>query len=162
VTRRLSVPTEHFDGPLYRQGAVLVTGGSGFIGTHLISALLEAGAHVVNIDIKAPVLAEHTRCWVQCDLGDEAAVRTIVVRERPVLIYNLAAHARLDGTAEDMRINVVGVQSLVQAMAALPAMPLMVQASTMVVAGSNADNFDPTVFDPQFGLYAQSKVEARS
>ncbi len=156
----MSVISERVGGPCYRQGPVLVTGGSGFIGTHLVAALLDAGAKVINLDINPPVLAEQASCWVKCDLADLAAVHSLVAREQPALIYNLAAHARLDGTYEDMRINVEGVKNIFAAVETLPNMPLVIQASTMVVAGAGTGNFDPKIFEPQFGLYAQSKVEA--
>lgn len=37
----------------------LVTGGSGFIGTHLIEQLLKRGYEVVNVDIAPPKLQAH-------------------------------------------------------------------------------------------------------
>lgn len=138
----------------------MVTGGSGFIGTHLISALLERGARVINLDVRPPYLPEQEPYWTKCDLLDRHAVAELITRERPVLIYNLAAHARLDGTAEEMRVNVDGVDALLDAIGQLNEEPLLVHASTMVVAGPNRDTFDPTVYDPQFGLYAESKVKS--
>jgi nucleoside-diphosphate-sugar epimerase len=145
--------------PLYSKGTVLVTGGSGFIGTHLVSALADVGATIVNLDVRAP-LPEHRAYWVKCDLNDQNAVARLVAQTKPVLIYNLAAHARLDGTAKDMQVNVEGVRNLIAATAGMSPMPLLVQASTMVVAGVLHEGFDPQKFEPQFGLYAESKVDA--
>jgi nucleoside-diphosphate-sugar epimerase len=148
------------DSPLYRQGTVLITGGSGFIGTHLVSAMVSAGARVINFDTRAPSKPEQNSVWVQGDLTDQDQVNALIARERPVLIYNLAAHARLDGTAADMRVNVIGVKNLISALETLEIDGLLIQASTIAVAGANTDNFDPTKFEPQYGLYAESKVEA--
>jgi nucleoside-diphosphate-sugar epimerase len=146
--------------PLYLKGPVFVTGGSGFIGTHLISALIAKGAKVVNIDLRAPFLPEHAPFWEKADLLDPVGLKALISRDRPAIIYNLAAHARLEGLPSQMRVNVAGVQNLTTAISDLGVDCLFVHASTQVVAGPSDGNFDPTVFDPQFGHYAESKVKS--
>lgn len=146
--------------PLYQRGPVFVTGGSGFIGTHLISALLAKGARVVNIDLRAPFVAGQTSLWEKADLLDGTHLRALISRDRPAIIYNLAAHARLEGLPHQMRVNVDGVKNLVSGVSESGIECLLVHASTQVVAGPSKEDFDPTAFDPQFGHYAESKVKS--
>ena len=58
---------------------VLVTGGSGFIGTHLVSAVLDDGADLLNLDVKRPVLPDQRKHWRDLDLLDAKAVEQAVV-----------------------------------------------------------------------------------
>ena len=53
---------------------LLVTGGSGFIGTHLVERLRQAH-EIVNVDRQPPKLAEHRSYWRQLDIKDAPALR---------------------------------------------------------------------------------------
>jgi GDP-L-fucose synthase len=59
---------------------ILVTGGSGFLGTHVVEELRARGA----TDIVVPRSSEH-------DLTDAAATRALFERVRPDLVFHLAA-----------------------------------------------------------------------
>jgi nucleoside-diphosphate-sugar epimerase len=143
--------------PLYQHGPVVVTGGSGFIGTHLISALLEKEIAVINLDTKPPTLPEHSPYWTNMDLMNPAAVSACITEIKPALVYNLAAHASLSGGAEAMRVNVEGLRHLVDACASLERSPLIVHASTQLAAGAATGDFDPLSYQP-YGPYGESKV----
>jgi NAD(P)-dependent dehydrogenase (short-subunit alcohol dehydrogenase family) len=54
---------------------VLITGGSGFIGSVTVSGLLSAGCRVTSLDLKAsPVLTQDNLQSLQCDISDETAL----------------------------------------------------------------------------------------
>lgn len=145
--------------PLYKQSAVVVTGGSGFIGSHLIDALADRGARVVNIDIKSPRAVPHGGVWRSVNLLDETSLSSVLQEVQPRLVYNLAAHASLAGGREAMAVNVEGVRNLLKAIARMDAKPLLVHASTQLVAGAATGDFDPTAYMP-YGLYGESKAES--
>ncbi len=61
--------------PLEAQVAV-VTGGSGAIGSAIIRALGDAGAHAVTLDVAPP--GDDSLPWVQCDVREDASVAAAV------------------------------------------------------------------------------------
>lgn len=139
--------------------SVLVTGGSGFIGTHLVAGLIARGAQVVNLDTRRPTLAEHAAYWRQADLMDAAAVKAVMHEVAPSIIYNLAANADISSGAEQLRVNVDGLKNLVEAARELASPPLIIQTSTQLVAGAATESFDPRAFKP-YTVYGESKAEA--
>lgn len=72
--------------------SVLVTGGSGFIGSHLCRRLTACGAalHIISRRPKGST-HEHSRWW-QVDLRDVEAVREVVRDVRPEVVFHLASH----------------------------------------------------------------------
>jgi nucleoside-diphosphate-sugar epimerase len=49
---------------------LLITGGSGFIGTNLVDFLISKGYEVINLSNSAPKKREHLKFWKNCDLTD--------------------------------------------------------------------------------------------
>ncbi len=69
---------------------ILVTGASGFIGTHLCQGLQLQGAEVHGISRHCQPPQTNIRWW-EGDLEDMATVRTIVSQIQPDIIYHLAS-----------------------------------------------------------------------
>jgi len=144
---------------LYKAGPILVTGGSGFIGTHLIEALSPQGVAIVNLDLRPPPLAAHAHWWTDCDLLDKARLAEIVAARRPTVVFNLAANASLKEGPEAMRVNTEGLANLCEAVAALDAPPLVIHASTQLVAGPSVGRFSPLDYKP-YTPYGESKARS--
>ena len=119
--------------------AILVTGGAGFIGSHLVERLVDAGADVAVLDN----LSRGDRAWVpetvplhEADIRDGDAVQRVVAAVRPTSVVHLAAMhfiPAVDGAPDLARaVNVVGTENLLRALAASPPR-LLVFASTAAV-----------------------------
>ena len=100
---------------------VLITGGAGFIGSHLADRLLERGDDVVVIDNYATGrhdnLTPHPQLLVvQGSIADEAVVAEAFAAGAPdVVVHAAAAYKDPDDWEEDSRTNVLGTANVVKA-----------------------------------------------
>jgi UDP-glucose 4-epimerase len=76
------------------QGKVLVTGGAGYIGSHVVRQLGEAGADVVVLDNLTTGFRSAVTCGtlVVGDTGDRAVVSRLLAEHRVSTILHFAAH----------------------------------------------------------------------
>lgn len=114
---------------------VLVTGGSGFIGTNAVDALLARGDDPVNIDIRPPRNAEQGDHYRKVDLRNREALIREVAALRPDSVLHLGARTDLDGTSvtSDYTTNVEGVSNLIAAIDAAGSVRHVIFASTRLV-----------------------------
>ena len=103
-------------------GAILVTGGAGYIGSHATKALRGAGYHVVLFD---DLRAGHREAalgatLVEGDVQDTAAVRTVIRQHGVTAVMHFAALLSVGDSMRDpagyYRQNVGGTLSLLDAM----------------------------------------------
>jgi nucleoside-diphosphate-sugar epimerase len=145
---------------LLEHGAVkvLVTGGSGFMGTNLIGELVSRGHEVVNFDIAAPRDASQACHWSQGDLRDAADVLDVVKATEPTVVFHLGARTDLRGRdLRDYSANVQGTANLIAALSTLVRPPLTFYASSRLVFA--IDHRPANVNDYRTStVYGESKV----
>jgi UDP-glucose 4-epimerase len=149
----------------------LVTGGAGFIGSHLVDRLLEAGSTVTCYDNFSTGQAEflerarghHRFNLVRGDLLDTAALRAAVAGHD--IVFHLAANADVRSgprhPRRDLEQNTIGTHNVLEAMR-VGGVKRLVFASTGSIYG------EPTVFPTpehcpfpvQTSLYGASKLAA--
>lgn len=137
----------------------LITGGSGFIGTHIISALLDKkNILILNIDIKAPKIKMHKSVWKNVDICDKENFIATIKEFQPDFVIHLAARTDLNGKSlSDYKANIEGVENLLEALSLIPHLKRAIFTSSMYVCrpGYNPRNFND--YQPHT-LYGESKV----
>src|SRR5687768_12902687 len=110
---------------------ILVTGGAGFIGSHLVDSMVAAGNFVTVVDnfdpfydrhLKERSIAEHRTsplCRViETDLRHELLSRRLTEKEHPDVIVHLAAKAGVRPSIENpvayQQTNVQGTQNVLE------------------------------------------------
>jgi nucleoside-diphosphate-sugar epimerase len=123
-------------------GGAVVTGGSGFIGSHLVESLAAAGRSVCSFDA-APLPADVDRLGADVehvigDIRDEAALRR-VIRPGVDVVYHLSALVGVDRYLADpfdvIEVNVLGTRNVLRLAAEVGAK--VVVTSTSEVYGKN-------------------------
>ncbi|MBU4315236.1 SDR family NAD(P)-dependent oxidoreductase [Patescibacteria group bacterium] len=78
---------------MQKQKTVIITGGSGFIGSHLADALIEQGHKVVVIDKVKPEKNRHNDHvkYIKINIQDED-VKDLFKKYKPDVVFHLAAH----------------------------------------------------------------------
>ena len=71
---------------------ILVTGASGFIGSHLCRRLRDSGATVHGISRTVQSSNEACSHWGQGDLADIEVVRDLLRTVEPDIVFHLASH----------------------------------------------------------------------
>ena len=115
---------------------VIVTGGAGFIGTHLIDALIDRGENVTVIDNLSTSALKYLHPdaeFVNQDICDPD-VTNLVKDLNPKATYHLAAQASVSVSARepltDVNINVIGTLNLLEGIRDLPHRPRFIFFST--------------------------------
>ncbi len=137
---------------------VLITGGSGFIGTNLLNFYLNQDVEVLNLDIAAPVNSEHSFYWKQVNILDKARLADAIQRFLPTHIFHMAARTDIEGkNLDDYATNIQGVENVIAAISALQSIQRVVFASSRLVCEITYQPKDEFDYHPTT-LYGESKV----
>lgn len=100
---------------------ILVTGGAGFIASHVVDAYVDAGHEVVVLDNLSSGQREFLNPAVkfyEADVTDAGRVREIIENEKPEVINHHAAHIQVGNSVKDPQfdatVNILGILNVMQ------------------------------------------------
>lgn len=147
----------------------IVTGGAGFIGSHVVDALLAADYGVTVVDDLSTGSAENVAADAdlrELDVVDLPALRELVAEVKPSAIFHLAAQASVvvsvDDPSRDCEVNVRGTLNVVEAARACGAHVVFTSTGGALygddVARPTSEQQPPEPLSP----YGASKLAAES
>lgn len=138
---------------------VLITGGSGFIGTNLVDHFVNLGFEVLNLDSRPPRNPAHSSYWRQADLANRARLIAETVQFRPRYFLHFAARTDLSETCNlaGYSANMEGICNVIDAIRAQPTIERAVFASTQLVCRIGYQPQDELDYQPTT-LYGRSKA----
>ncbi len=144
---------------------VLVTGGAGFIGSHIVDAAIAAGHTVAVVDN----LLQHgggrrenvhpLARFYQVDISHGSALRAVFTEEQPEIVYHEAAQASVtisvDDPALDAQINILGLINVLQSSVHVAARKVIFASSAAIfgsVASLPVTPATPTLPESPYGI----------
>lgn len=137
---------------------LLITGGSGFIGTNLVDHYLQKGVELINLDWNPPLRSSHADHWKRSDLMDREGMIAEFKTFDPTHVVHLAARTDTDEQS-DMRQyiqNTEGTQNVLDAIKACHNVEHAIITSTQFVCEAGYQPKNDTDYKP-FTLYGESK-----
>lgn len=137
---------------------ILITGGSGFIGSNLLEYYLSKGHSVLNLDISLPRNQKHLAYWKQTDILDYEGLSRSICEFKPHFVFHLAARTDLDGSSLDAyKANVEGVTNIQNAIQAVKSIKRILFASSRLVCKIGYTPISYTDYCPP-NFYGESKA----
>jgi len=154
----------------------VVTGGAGFIGSHLVDALAARGDEVLVLDDFSSGKRENLTAALdagvsvtELDVSDAPAVLGAIEGFAPQSIFHLAAQIDVRRSMADpgfdARLNVIGTVNVLEAATRAEAARLVFTSTGGAIYGEGADRLDELPFaetapcEP-YSVYGQSKLAA--
>lgn len=137
---------------------LLVTGGSGFIGTNLMAEFIQRGTPLLNLDWNPPLDPTQQPFWQQVNLMDEAALETAFTAFAPTHVVHLAARTDTDEKTDvDAYLqNHEGTRILLDVVKRIPSVQHIIVTSTQFVCEAGYQPKHDQDFKP-FTVYGESK-----
>ena len=137
---------------------ILITGGSGFIGTNLVEKFIKDGYDVLNIDFQKPRNTDFEKYWKNIDITSFIDFQSEANSFKPDYIVHLAARTDLNGSnINDYTANTLGVENLMKIAKNLQSLKKILITSSMLVCELGYQPKGEFDFRPST-IYGESKV----
>ncbi|NNT71050.1 NAD(P)-dependent oxidoreductase [Flavobacterium sp. IMCC34852] len=138
---------------------IIITGGSGFIGTNLVEYFCSKNHEVINFDIKTPKNEKYVKNWVQGDILNKEQLFSCFSDFDPDYVVHLAARTDLNEkkSIKGYAANTDGVQNMIEIINEFPKIKRTIYASSRMVCRID---YIPKDFDDYCppNLYGESKM----
>jgi GDP-4-dehydro-6-deoxy-D-mannose reductase len=143
---------------------ILITGGTGFAGAHLLGLLRQSDSQIAVLSSTQPASCEAGVDYHCVDIRDAEGMRAVLQQLSPDQIYHLAGVSTVDAAsrqpAEAYEINVIGSHNLFDAAMSAECPPRILNVSTaQVYAPSPRKLSEDSALGPE-NPYAASKAMA--
>jgi nucleoside-diphosphate-sugar epimerase len=139
---------------------ILITGGSGFIGTNAVEAFAKRASDILNYSFEAPLNPEQMPYWRAGDILDPVATTAAFREFQPDSVLHLAARAECDEKTtvkEGYRANTEGTRNILEAIRTTPSVQRAIITSSQFVCAPGRLPKNDTDYFPET-VYGESKV----
>lgn len=144
----------------------LVTGGAGFIGSHLVDTLISKGycVHVIdNLSSGRKEYLNSSAVFHEFDISSPDA-HQLIIKEKPEYIFHLAAQAdvsrSIHSPIEDMHINIAGTLNLLDACRHYPVKNFVFSSTSAVYGNAGSELIYESHQPSPLSFYGLSKLTA--
>lgn len=139
---------------------LLITGGSGFIGTNFVEYYRDKDCALTNLDLQAPLKPSHISLWKKCDIMNADELYAAFEEFQPTHVLHMAARTDCDESVsveEGYAVNTIGTENVLKAIKRTPSIERVIIVSTQYVAGPSRLPLHDEDYFPHT-VYGQSKV----
>ncbi len=138
---------------------LLVTGGSGFIGTHVLASAEEQGWELLNVDIAPPREEGQRRWWRELDVLDRDGLVRVASEFAPTGLLHLAANTSTEKGVRlaDYSANTTGTAHVLEVARRTASVERVLNVSTQFVCRPGTPPSTDETFDPHT-VYGWGKV----
>ena len=143
---------------------ILITGGAGFIASHVADAYIELGHEVVVIDNLSTGNLKNLNPkakFIEADITDQEKIQEIIRTERPEVINHHAAHIQVGYSVKnpqfDAENNIIGLLNIMEAAKEIPVKKVIMAATGGAMYGNKPTPFDESMKAEPISPYGISK-----
>lgn len=143
---------------------VIVTGGAGFIGSHVVDAYCEAGHDVTVVDNLSTGKEEFVNqkaTLIQADITDKDRIQEIIFEVKPEIINHHAAHIQVGNSVKnpqfDAENNILGLLHIMEAAKEVGVKKVIMASTGGAMYGNKQTPFSEDMKEEPLSPYGVSK-----